>query len=348
MRLPRVSIFRIGLVLCLALAIGVGAFSSEELGTKDRPVLWLFPPSTNATVIEEVARGIASDIHELTGIYIKPHVTADYAALIEAVKTAEADTMATPTTDQYCKLYMETNGGVHPRLAAVRYGESYYFSTVYAWRKDIPYYSNLEDALNALEGKTWIYNDPGSTSGYVVPSMVFEKHGIEIGDTLESGGHTASVQALLKEQGDFATGYGSPPTPPKGVDFEWEYGDDPEMWIWNHELNKFYPEEVRGKVYDVRYAVSKTGMMDYWEIVEKIGIVTTFGPMPNDSITFVNDFPKQMEDKIVEAIVKHIRTEEGLELWNNPNFYEWTDVERIDDSYYNDYRNLVGYPVPEG
>lgn len=137
------------------------------------------------------------------------------------------------------------------------------------------------------------------------------------------------------------------PTPPDGVYFDWEYGDDPEIWIWNHALDKLYPEEVRGEIYDTRHAAGDTGMYDYWEVIEEIGVVATFGPMPNDALTFVNDFPEEMEDKIVEAVVEHIRTEEGSKLWGDPNFYEWTDVERINDDYYDGYRELVGYPVPD-
>ncbi|MEF8799035.1 MAG: PhnD/SsuA/transferrin family substrate-binding protein [Candidatus Bipolaricaulota bacterium] len=337
------------LTFVLVLAVGllsVGALSAE-LGTKKNPVQWLFPPSTNATVIEDVANEIAKDLFEMTGIYIEPHVTADYAALIEAVKAADGDTMATPTTNQYATLYQETNGGVHPRLAAVRYGYPYYFCSVYAWRDDMDYQPTTEEALEVLEGKTWIYNDVGSTSGYVVPKKVFDNHGVEINDKVESGGHTASIIALLEKRGDFATSYGSPPTPPDGVYFDWEYGDDPEIWIWNHALDKLYPEEVRGKIYDTRYAAGDTGMYDYWEVIKKIGVVATFGPMPNDALTFVNDFPDEMEDKIVEAVVEHIRTEEGAELWGDSNFYEWTDVERITDDYYDGYRELVGYPVPD-
>ena len=340
---------KIKLTFVLVLALGVlstGALSAE-LGTKQNPIQWLFPPSTNATVIEDVANEIAKDIFEMTGLYIEPHVTADYAALIEAVKASDGDTMATPTTDQYCRLYIETNGQVHPRLAAVRYGYPYYFASVYGWREDFDYQPTPEEALEVLEGKTWIYNDVGSTSGYVVPNKVFKNNDVELAGKVESGGHTASIIALLEKRGDFATAYGSPPTPPDGVDFQWEYGDDPEIWIWNHALDKLYPEEVRGKIYDARQAAADTGMYEYWDVIEKIGVITTFGPMPNDALTFGPGFPKDVEDEIVEAVTKHIRTEEGAELWGDSNFYEWTDVEPITDDYYDGYRELVGYPVPE-
>lgn len=343
----RLNKFKLIFVMVLAVGLLSIGVSGAELGTKKNPVQWLFPPSTNATVVQDIGRQVAADIHEMTGIYIKPTVTADYAALVEAVKAAEGDTMATPTTDQYARIYMETDGNVHPRLAAVRYGTSYYFSTVYALRDEMDYHPDLEGVLDAVEGKTWIYNDRGSTSGYVLPNMVFDGQDVELAGKVKSGGHTASIVALLEGQGDFATSYGSPPEPPKGVYTEWEFGDDPEMWIYNHYLKELLPKKFRGQVKDVRQAVGETGMYNYEEVIEKVGIVGTFGPIPNDSVVFTNDFPKDLEDEIVNAIIKHIRSEEGSELWGDPNFYEWTDLEKITDDYYDSYRRMVGYPVPE-
>ncbi len=102
MQLNKTKLSVVLILIVSLLSVGV---LSAELGTKKNPVQWLFPPSTNATVIEDVANDIAEDLFEMTGIYIEPHVTADYAALIEAVKAADGDTMATPTTNQYTTLY---------------------------------------------------------------------------------------------------------------------------------------------------------------------------------------------------------------------------------------------------
>ena len=68
--------------------------------------------------------------------------------------------------------------------------------------------------------------------------------------------------------------------------------------------------------------------------------------MPNDCIAFSPGFPKDIQDRIVEAIIEHIHTPEGQALWGNENFYEWKDVEEIDDTYYCNYRALVGLPNP--
>lgn len=372
-------------VVALVALLGMGMVSTstgnfgaaQQLGTRENPIIWLFPPSTLPATVEEIAREIAKDLHEMTGYFLKPVVAADYAALIEAMIVAEGDTMGVPTTDQYVQITKD-NPGVHARLAAVRYGYPYYFSSIYALRE------KGFDSVEDLEGTIWIYNDPGSTSGYKLPTLLFEKLGITFAGTVESGGHTNSIIALMEGQGDFCTGYGSPPLPPSpketcaeaclvnfedckasGTEFEtclsylieclqgcekrWEYGMDPELWLWNKWTNELMPEELRGKCVDLRRALAKTELYgDIWTIVEKIGVVDTIGPVPNDCIAFAAGFPREIEDTLVQAILQHIRSPEGQKLWGDPNFYEWTDAEEIDDSYYDCYRELLGLPIPEG
>ncbi|MFO8033586.1 MAG: PhnD/SsuA/transferrin family substrate-binding protein [Candidatus Bipolaricaulota bacterium] len=329
--------------------LALGSVGFAEIGTRGNPITWVFPPSTHPGVIEEIATEIAEDIGQMTGLYIVPRVMPDYAALIEAFKAAEGDVMGTPTTDQYARISVETDFEASARLASVRYGYPYYYASIYAMRDSG--IRKLED----LEGKVWIYNDEGSTSGYRFPEMLFENEGIEVADVVKSGGHTNTMIALVEEQGDFGTGYGSPPIPPEayqdGLDeagFRWEFGMDPELWVWDRWNEELYPEVIRGEIRDIRYAVAQTELYgDYWEIMEKVGIVDVIGPIPNDCIAFSPDFPEDFQDQIVQAIIDHISTEEGAELWGDPNFYEWDEVEEIDDSYYDNYRELVGLPNPE-
>ncbi|MFQ6117264.1 MAG: PhnD/SsuA/transferrin family substrate-binding protein [Candidatus Bipolaricaulia bacterium] len=355
MRLPMVkSVLVVALVALLGAGMvstvnigGVGA-QEAQLGTRENPIIWLFPPSTQPATVKEISAKIAQDISEMTGYYIQAVVAADYSALIEAMVAAQGDHMAVPTTNQYVEITKD-NPGVHARLAAVRYGYPYYFSSIYAFRDKG--FKSVED----LQGKVWIYNDPGSTSGYKLPKLLFDKLGITFSGTVESGGHTNSVVALMEEQGDFATGYGSPPLPPaaiadalKAAGLRWEYGMDPEKWLWDRWNNALEPDGWRGTCVDLRRALAKTELYgDIWEIVEKVGVVATIGPVPNDSIAFAAGFPKEIEDTLVQAIIQHIRSPEGQALWGDPNFYEWTDVEEIDDSYYDSYRELLGYPIPQ-
>ncbi len=338
------------LMLAVAvLVVGLGATGlAQELGTAARPITMLFVPSVSVDVIAEVGPKIAQALSEMTGLVIRPVIAPDYAAMIEAMISAPGDTFGVPTTDQYVRITKE-NPGVHTRLASVRFGYHFYFASIYALREKG--YTSLQD----LDGKTWAFASRRSTSGYVLPNGLFKAEGVTPLER-EAGTHIAALIQVLEGQADFATGYGSPPMPPAWIagalaqaGWKWDYGMDPELWLWDHEKNDLLSEPYRGECRDVRWAIATEVKVygDIWDLVKKVGIVDTVGPIPNDSIAFAAGFPKDLEDKIVDAIEAHIRSPEGYVLWSRPGFYEWTDVVRITDSYYDAYRRMVGLPVPQ-
>lgn len=333
--------------------IGLAAFGlaslAQALGTPERPIVMLFVPSVKVDVIQEVGPKIAEALSQLTGLVIKPVIAADYAAFIEAMITAEGDMFGVPTTDQYCQI-TKANPGVHARLAAVRAGYPYYFASIYALREKG--YKSVYD----LQGKVWAFSSTRSTSGYVIPKKYFDQLGLSFAEEKAVGTHVNAMIAVLEGQADFCTGYGSPPLPPETIEkalqeagWRWEYGMDPELWLWDRWNNDLYPEGIRGRCRDLRWAIATEVKVygDIWDLVRKVGIVDVVGPMPNDCIAFCAGFPKDLEEAIVQAIIAHIRSPEGYALWSRPGFYEWHDVVEIDDSFYDAYRKLVGIPIPK-
>ena len=328
----------LSLTLMAVLAIGVIGFAQPG-SSPDEPVYMLLVPSTEGATVEEVGTAIAEAIYNLTGLYVVSSLQADYTAMIEAFAASEGDTFGLPTTDQYIRIFERTAGDVSPRLGSVRYGYAWYYASLYA-RRD----SGIE-TLDDLNGKVWIYNDTGSTSGYVFPNMIFEREGIEFAGVVTSGGHTNSMVALVEGQGDFCTGYGSAPGAPDGWSGDrWEFGDDPEMWLWDRWNNDLFRPEFRGTCFDLRRAVKST--YDFDTVLRDIAVIHNIGPIPNDCLAFGPGFDVETADLIVWAIKQHISTDEGAALWGDPNFYEWTAVADITDAFYDGYREILGLPIP--
>lgn len=325
----------LGLVV---LTLGTVAFG-QQLGTQAKPIYMLLPPSTDTSVIQPSGDAIAAYIFQETGLYVIAKVAADYAALVEAFRTSEGDVFGIPTSSQYVQIYKETNGAVECELAAVRSGYTYYFATFYALREKG--YKSIQD----LNGKVWIYNDVGSGSGYKYPKIYLQEKGITWASVVETGGHVGSMVALLNGQGDFCTGYGSPPLSPdclKSQGIRWEYGDDPELMVWDRFNNAPVRPAIAWRCEDLRFAVTK----DYPDVFTKVGIVDVVGPIPNDCIAFVSSFPADLKDKLVATLQKHILTPEGFAIWNNKKFYQWSGMEPITDAYYDIVRKVLGLPVP--
>lgn len=341
------------LALTLIVALGLSAIGyAQELGTRNNPISWIFVPSQEKTYLEEIAGQIVEDISEITGLYFEYTVMADYTAFIEEFIAADGNVMGAPTTAQYAEISVATNFQATPRLGSVRYGMPYYYSAVYAMRDRG--FTSIQD----LAGLEWAYPHEGSTSGYLIPKMMFDAAGVAFGEPLPSGDHQGGLLAVLDGDADFCTGFWNPATPPQyiwdamvaqGMSSYWYPGWDAEMWLWDYFNNALYPEDIRGNVQDLRESVGDMDTHTYgdgMDLVESVQVLALAGPIPNDCFAFCANFPVDLQDKIVDAIVAHIASDEGLALWGDTRFYKWTAVERIDDSYYNNYRTYVGMPNP--
>lgn len=62
-------------------------------------------------------------------------------------------------------------------------------------------------------------------------------------------------------------------------------------------------------------------------------------PIPNDGVQFHPSVPKDMREKIVEALLEMTKTEEGKKALKTA--YQWDALERHDDSFYDPFRQLL-------
>lgn len=74
-----------------------------------------------------------------------------------------------------------------------------HYRSVFVARKD-----DQRQGLAAFSGARFAYNDALSQSGWAAPLAWFEAHGLTLTPTLQSGGHAASVRAVVDGRADFA------------------------------------------------------------------------------------------------------------------------------------------------
>ena len=160
------------LALALIALFAIGLIGFAQVGTRTEPIKMVLVPSTHGAEILEIGEGIAEALSGLTGLYIEAILQPDYAAMVETFGTSDGDVFGFPASVQYLSIFERTNGGVTARLASVRYGSTTYQAGLYA-RRD----SGINSVLDC-HGKKWLATDELSTSGNVIPSIVFEKWGI--------------------------------------------------------------------------------------------------------------------------------------------------------------------------
>ena len=65
-------------------------------------------------------------------------------------------------------------------------------------------------------------------------------------------------------------------------------------------------------------------------------VLATTTDIPNDNVSFTKDFPQDMRDQIVNALVEIAGTEEGKTALNT--LYSIESLQKADDSFYDTFR----------
>ncbi len=224
-----------------------------ELGTADNPVIWILTPSQDTEVVLAGAEAIAQHIEDETGIVIRSVVATDFTAQVEAICSGEAQ-MAAINTFGYVRA--AERGCVDAALASERFG-----ATTYAGQIITQAGSDITSIAD-VAGKTFCRPDPGSTSGWVIPSLLMYEAGIDpeadLAEIVDAGGHDGVVVAVYNGDCDAGSTF----------------------------------EDARGLVED-----------DFADVLEKVVVVQTTAPIPNDSVAFRPDFSAEMRDQIVAALL---------------------------------------------
>ena len=234
-----------------------------ELGTAENPLIMAFAPSREADRILASGEKVEKMIEEITGYEIESHVATNYAAMIESMGTGNTH-MGWLATVQYVVAHDKYD--VEGLLSSIRYG-----SPTYKGQIIVHVDSDIEDIAD-LEGKTFAYSNPLSTSGFIYPMALLVKEGYDYKTFFSEiksidGSHDATVLAVYNKEIDC------------GATF-----DDAR-------------DIVEDKFLDVK---------------EKVKVIAYTDEIPYDTISIIEDIPDEMKEKIKKALLEIVETEEGL------------------------------------
>jgi phosphonate transport system substrate-binding protein len=321
-------------VFFLVLLLGVSVVSAQgDLGTAENPIQVFFVPSAEAQVLVEGGEVLAEALTAATGLTFEVSVPTSYAATIEAMCAAPDTSIGFIPAAGY--VIGHDRCGIEVEGAAVRFGWPVYWAQ-YIVRRDSDIHTFAD-----LEGKTWAYGDPSSTSGYIVPAVELMNAGITTGDTVETGGHGQTVLAVYNGEADFGTTFFSPPLTPGGP---WNFGDLPEPF--DLTIDEAYTTttetgSVRLWVGDTRILDARSSIAaEAPDVVDQVRILRISSPIPNDTMSFGPGFPAELRQQIFDAIVAYAETEEwATSALGNSEGYSWTTIAPIEDADYDPIRD---------
>jgi len=303
------------------------------IGSPEHPIKVLFVPSMDAQVIVSGGEVMAAALNQATGLTFNVVVPTSYAATIEEMCASPADTMGFipglgyALASQLC--------GVDVAFKAVRYGRSVY------WAEFLVQRDSEIQSLADLNGKKWGYVDPGSTSGFMVPMIMFSENNITPGESVATGGHPQAVKAVYNSEVDFATAFYSPFIAPEGVS-AWQPGDDPEVPAALIETCAVSDDGKKMMCSSYRVMDARVNIMtEAPDVIQKVRILAVSPEIPNDTLTFGPDFPADLRAAIEKAIVEFAKTEDWANSIGAPGFYGWSGITAASDAEYDVVRSMV-------
>ena len=158
-------------------------------------------PSQSPTALQQTGEEFGAALSKLLKVPVKVYVASDYAAVIEAMRSKNADLAFLHTVG-----YVLANQEAKAKLLAkdIWHGKTSYTSRIFV-RKE----SGLK-TLEDLRGKSIAFVDPTSSSGYVYPMVMLIEKGLVknrdpktfFKEALFAGSHDAALLALLSQKVD--------------------------------------------------------------------------------------------------------------------------------------------------
>ena len=143
---------------------------------------------------------------EELGVETKLFAPADYNGVIQGLLGGTLD-MAWLGASAYAAIYLQDADAVEPVLVKINLDGSYGYHSIGFARAD-----SGVTSLSDLQGKTFGFGDPNSTSGYLIPSIeipqagdgITMESGAYFGEVVFTGGHEQTIVAV--NNGDIAGG----------------------------------------------------------------------------------------------------------------------------------------------
>lgn len=119
-----------------------------------------------------------------------------------------------------------------------------------------------------------------------------------------------------------------------GIDPDKDFAQTVESGSHNNSVTAVYNGDCD---VGVSYADARSSIeADFPDVKEKVVVLATTTEIPNDSVSFAKDFPAEMRDQIVNALLEIAGTEEGLAALEN--LYSISGLQKADDTFYDAFR----------
>ncbi|HGZ70573.1 MAG TPA: phosphonate ABC transporter substrate-binding protein [Nitratifractor sp.] len=221
----------------MALTLGLSTLSAKEADWP-KEIKFGILPVAGSEKLKEIYGSLTEYLEKKLDTKVKLVITSDYAAAIVGMGHKHLD-MVGFGPKSYCEAAKRANAEAIVAGIDIKSGVPGYYG--YILTKKGSGLKTLED----IKGKIWAFTDPHSTSGTLVPSVLFAEKGIDpkkyFSKVIYSGKHEASILSVKNGKVDAAStnnlSFG------RGLGKQWEKEDF--NIIWKSDLIAGNPIAVR-------------------------------------------------------------------------------------------------------
>jgi phosphonate transport system substrate-binding protein len=278
-----------------------------QLGSPEKPLVITFVPSGDTGKITRAGTEMADCLTKMTGLTYKIEVGTSYAASIEAMGANKAQISFLAT---FAILLAQAKYQVEPALIALRKYTTNAVDPDKAMAGQMsPYYkgqfiANTKSGIKTMadvKGKTFCFVTPNSTSGDIIPRIIFKANGLDPDKDFKStyaGGH--DKVAISVYQGDCDA----------GVTFV-------------------------DALTDAQYGL-KTKFPD---IDQKVTAFAVSDRIPNDGLQFVKGLDQKIKDITVQGLLAMMADPGGNATVKA--VYSYDAFAKLDKPYYDDFAAVL-------
>ncbi len=280
-----------------------------KLGSPEMPIVIAFVPSGDTGKITKAGQGIADCLNKMTGLSFNIEVGTSMAASIEAMGAEKAQVGFLNTfsallarakypgiTPSLVNLRKYTPGGdIDPDKDLAGQMEPFYKAEFIAGADTG--IAKLED----VKGKKFCFVDPNSTSGYVVPNILFKAAGLD---------------------------------PEK--DFTYQFAgshDKVAIAVYNGDCDA-------GVAYtDILTDTTANLAATYPDIAEKVKIFAVSDRIPNDGVQFIANFDPTYKTAVIQGLLAMTKDPGGAYLLKS--LYSINGYIEVEPDYYQPFLDLL-------
>ena len=268
--------------------------NNSELGSQENPIKFYLVPAQDILSLSEQGKILQQYLIKDLGLEVRVELPVNYISVVEAFGSKRVD-VAILNSLGY--VLAHDKYGVEAKLKLVNRGRDEYNGQIIV-------HADGPKSIKELNGRKFAYVDPASTSGYLLPALLFKRENIKFKETIFAGKHDSVVTAVYQRKVD------------AGATF-------------------YTPADDDGTPKDARWLLRT----QYPDVYNKIKILTLTDSIPNDPIVFRKDIPEELKIKIINSLVKYIKTEEGAKVLKD--MYHITAFKEASDKDYDGIRQYL-------